>query len=645
MACSNTPAIDSSLIIPATNQQLQSCTKHVVDLYGSVQQHQAPHSTVTAIAGERKEHIDAMKASGTFEEVNAVVRKQGQEGLRLRKDGEVQVEYWIRTRYQLIKHRPYNLEAGLHRCCCIYACTCCEDPILDSQYMRRARSLGVIGIVTSIKNIYTNTPIGSTVRDFSVWGLFLSLLFFFLKSFVLLIKDGKHSSVDYFKLFGSIFSGVGLLFSFCDVFIHTYHRRFKTCKEWIEWRGNNVNNESSKCLRCLCCKRKDRNPVNEEHNNDSSCCLCMCRKRDAYFLMEEYISAPEAPDPTNCHRNKCKWCPKWITIAFDVVRVFLSEMIYYPTLLLSIFELCTQLVIHNHNLDMISVLTWLGCVFAILSMLGLVYIARAFILAGTVYSVAKLRDKKNTCEEATFHIMFVLYNYGLMVLQMFMIVAIGGVYYNGYYETYKEAKNNSNGNSSMADNYNLSGQLWYIIICGYATPILGMIMFFVMHHYWALNQYPIKVILDVLKSLKSSPKEAFDFLNEGENYAVTLGKVSDFLNEKQLIKDHRVIKNVKWFNKFGYPFMRPLHILLCYLYTLMLIAFFLCCVTTDVWFGPWDYYCVFVLVFGLIVNWYVLLVVVVWIVILVIVLLIIALILLLIYLISVNRYRHINWSN
>ena len=667
MACSNTPSIDSPLIVPATNQQLQSSTKHVV--YASIQQHRAPHSTVglTAIVGERKEeHIDAMRASGTFEEVNAVVRKQRQEG---QNDGEVQVEYWIRTRYQLIKHRTSNLEAGLHRCCCIYACTCCEDPILDSQYMRRARSLGVKGIITSIKNIYTNTPIGSTVRDFCVWGLFLSLLFFFLKSFVLLIKDEFyeiHSSIDYFKLYGSIFSGVGLLFSFCDVFIHTYHRRFKTCKEWIEWRGNNVNNESSKCLRCLCCKRKDRNPVNEEHNNDSCFrCLCMCRKRNAYDLMEESISAPEPSDPTNCRRNRSKCCPKWITTAFDVVRVFLSEMIYYPTLLLSIFELCTQLVINNNDLGMISVLTWLGCVFAFLSMLGLVYIARAFILAGTVYSAAKIRDKKNKCEGATFQIMFVLYSCGLMVLQMYMIVAIGSVYYNDYYEKYKEAttsRNNSNGlfgnlstspSDPMVDiNYNLSGQMRYIIVCGYGTPILGMMMFFVVHHYWAVNQYPIEVILDVFKSLKSSPKEAFIFLKEGENYAVTLGKVSDFLNEKQLIKDHRVIKNVNCFDKFIYPFKRPLHIFLCFLYTAMLIGFFSCCVSTGAehnvnrpWFGRWDYYYVFVVVFGFIVNWYVFLVVAVWIVILCIVLLIIAIILLLLYLKAVSRHRYVYWCD
>ena len=638
MACSNTPSIDHPLMIPTTNQQLQSSTKHVV--YGSIQQHQAPRGTVTAIAGERKEeHI---------EEINAVVHKQGQEG---RNDGEVQVDYWIRTRYQLIKHRPYNLEAGLHCCCCIYACTCCEDPILDNKYMRRTRSLGVKGIITSIKNIYTNTPIGSTVRDFCVWGLFLSLLFFFLTSSVPLIKDEKHSSIDYFKLYGSIFSGVGLLFSFCDVFIHTYHRRFKTCKEWIQWRGNNVNNESSKCLRCLCCKRKDRNPVIEEHNNDSCLwyrCLCMCRKRNAYDLMEESIPALEASDPTNCHRNRC--CPKWITVAFDVVRVFLSEMIYYPTLLLSIFELCTQLVINKNDLGMISVLTWLGCIFAILSMLGLVYIARTFILAGTVYSVAKLRDKKNKCEEATFQIMLVLYSFGLIVLQMFMIVAIGGVYYNDYYETYKEAKKNSNGNSPMVDiNYNLSGQMWYIIVCGYATPILGMIMFFVVHHYWALNQYPIKVILDVLRSLKSSPKEAFDFLNEGENYAVTLGKVSDFLNKEQLVKDHRDIKNFDCCYKFRYPFKRPLHIFLCFLYIAMLIGFFYCCVKSrdnrplfdgPLFNGPWDYYYIFVVVFGFIVNWYVCLVVVVWVTILCIVLLIIAMFVLFV---GLTRRLYICW--
>ena len=329
-------------------------------------------------------------------------------------------------------------------------------------------------------------------------------------------------------------------------------------------------------------------------------------------------------------------------------------MIYYPTLLLSIFELCTQLVSNKNDLSMISVLTWLGCVFAILSMLGLVYIARAFILAGTVYSVAKLRDKKNKCEEATFEIMFVLYNYGFMVLQMCMIVAIGGVYYNDYYKRYNDSFGSLSTSPPDSDiNYNLSGQMWYIIVCGYATPILGMIIFFVVHHYWALNQYPIKVILDVLKSLKSSPKEAFLFLKEGENYAVTLGKVSDFLNEKQLIKDHRDIKNVNCCYKFRYPFKQPLHIFLCFLYITMLIGFFYCCVKSRdnrLWFdgpwfdGPWDYYYIFVVVFGCIVNWYAFLVVAVWVAVwiafLCIVLLIIAIYVLLVVL---TRRIYICW--
>ena len=115
--------------------------------------------------------------------------------------------------------------------------------------------------------------------------------------------------------------------------------------------------------------------------------------------------------------------------------------------------------------------------------------------------------------------MFVLYSYGLMALQICMIVSIGHVYYNEYNERYKEVttpmnnRNTSSVNhatspSTVEINYSPSGQMWYVIICGYVTPIFGIIMCFVVCHYWT-QQFPIDVILDILESLKSSVKKQY----------------------------------------------------------------------------------------------------------------------------------------
>ena len=526
-------------------------------------------------------------------------------------------------------------------CCCFSTCSCdkllfecdCCDLCEDSQmfikkHVRKIQSLGVKGIYKSLRNIYTETPIGSTVKEVCVWGLFISFLILFQKSFALLIKNkvtGNDSYDYWFKLLATIFSGTGLLFSLFDTFFHAYHHRFKTCKEWKKWRQNNVNNDRSCCLRCLCCKRNDPNHVNvgsvEIEINDGH--------------QSDNLTAEEV---TMC-------CPKSVTTLIDIFRVLFAETLFYLSLTLSVFELCTELVINNNDPHMIKGTTWFGFIFSFFSTLCLVYIPRVFILTGTVYSVAKIRGKENIFKGAIFQVMFALYSYGLMALQMCMIVAIGGAYYNEYSERYIEASalvnisnassvnhtalllmnvsNASSGNYNTPPtvniNYSPSGQMWYVIVCGYVTPILGIIMFFVVCHYWT-QQFPIEVVLDIFESLKSSMKKAVLLKKLGKEYVETLEKLSKHLNKNNhKLIDYCVIRNLNFCYKFSYPFKRLAHIILCSLYIAMLIGFFACCVIIGSG-RAWILYYISVLVFGLIVNWYVFLVALFWPVTLVVVL-------------------------
>ena len=536
-------------------------------------------------------------------------------------------------------------ESSLEKCCCcclstcscdelmsMFECDCCQNLCRDNhvfikKHVRKAQSLGVKGIYKSLKNIYTDTPIGSTVKEVCVWGLFISFLALFTKSFVLLIKNkvAGNDSYDYwFKILGTIFSGIGLLFSFIDTIFHVYHRRFKTCKEWKQWRKDNLNNDSSCCLRCLCCKRKDqRDSLTAEEDS----------------MMEETTVEDEersrSPDPVHCCRDMCMCCPRSITTLIDVFRVFFAETLFYVNLILSVFELCTELVINNNDLHMIKVTTWFGFIFSFFSTLCFNYIARVFILAGTIYSVAKIRGKESIFKGAMFQIMFVLYSYGLMALHICMIVAIGRMYYNEYNERYKAATtpmtinnvlsvNHTTSPPTVNINYSPSGQMWYVIVCGYVAPIFGIVMFFVVCHYWT-QQFPIDVILDILKSLKSSVKKTVLLKKVGEEYIETLEKLSRHLNESKFA-DYQDIKDLNFWYKFGYPFKRPVHIILCYFYIAMLVGFFICCaiIGSD---NACDPYYIFVLVFGLIVNWYMFLVTLFWPAVLVVILAIIAAIL------------------
>ena len=79
-----------------------------------------------------------------------------------------------------------------------------------------------------------------------------------------------------------------------------------------------------------------------------------------------------------------------------------------------------------------------------------------------------------------------------------MIVAIGARFHFEYKNS--EDKNNMNGNNdteidmdsnTSRDKYLPSGQLWYMIIFTYFIPVVGMFMFFVVHHYWTQKSFVI----------------------------------------------------------------------------------------------------------------------------------------------------------
>ena len=172
-------------------------------------------------------------------------------------------------------------------------------------------------------------------------------------------------------------------------------------------------------------------------------------------------------------------------------------------------------------------------------------------------------------------------------------------------------------------NYSPSGQMWYVIVCGYVTPILGIIMFFVVCHYWT-QQFLIEVVLDIFESLKSPMKKAVLLKKLGKEYIETLENLSKHLNKYNRKRAYcwDIVMDVNICYKFSYPFKRLVHIILCYLYIAVLIGFFVSCASIGSG-RAWILYYISVLVFGLIVNWYAFLVALFWPVILVVILVVI----------------------
>ena len=731
--------------VPLTEQQLQPYTNHIVEEQprAMVSADQPPESVTFEVKAEQQ--TVAMAAIGIEKAANeqceriavtdmkAIMQKQEFEVRKKTETSEGQIiERWILTRYQFmidiaimeIEHTKYQhmiegdtpvyspsaFEKCLDFCCSAYSCKWLSSPfkkhqqnqqdkqkeekdlIPKTESIRRAQTLGVKYIAVSIHNIFTSTPLGSTVREIAVYGGYLWALLFFLISLSSFIKDQINENDrddDFFGLFKTIFGIIGMFFLTFDLFYHVCHRRVQTCKEWKQWREI----------------KKNANPVGEEIDGAN----------------DRVKKSAEQPDSADCCKDKCKCCPKPCSTAFDVARVFVMEMLYYPSLILSIFQFATEFVVNNSDPHMINVTTWLSNIIGFVGQLSFVYLTRAFILAGTVYSVAKIRNKKDLLEGAKFQVTFVVYTYGLMIIQICMIVAIGATYYNEYNKLYQEVTTmpssghgssgndptitptitstiaptvtltvfpnitppitptitptvslnvtpivtptttptvsltvtptitptNTPTNTPVTDiNYRLSGELWFMICCAFMTPILGVIMFFVVHHFWT-QKFPIEVILDFLKVLKKrSIKGTLTSWND-EEINEKISQITHYLNDKQLQEDVKKIPSGRnrFCDKLTYPFKSPLHVILCLLYAIMLLTFFICCIVKGPG-GGWLFFYFVAFAFGLVVNLYACSVAAVWIAIFVGTLIVIAYILLILILfccISINATSNKNY--
>ena len=359
---------------------------------------------------------------------------------------------------------------------------------------------------------------------------------------------------------------------------------------------------------------------------------------------------------TGTEESCCKIiCSKWSNI-FDISRLVISEVIFYPLLICDLFEVIVGRGLEGKSPgDIVGIILF---VVSLLSMIITVYIARIVILLAMVVNTSNVStpDKNLVKEDGTlpsehnpeilksnfwYRVSFCVHVILQMLAQVVMYIAIAAKIRYDNRHFYRS------GNTD--ENIYASSYLWYMMFAGFVTPTLGLISFFVVTHYWS-QQYPIGYRIQTMEifrmtligthevlSMKKTIQEGNRKLAEsfkGENKKAML---ANFLSVFTPLKNEfSELFKKSWGEKFLYPFKAPMLVVICLVYAALQLAFVICAaqavdemgtvVTHVLNGGTWVIFYIFAIIVGFIANVYSFLVAGVWIAIVAIVLAVIAMV-------------------
>ena len=209
---------------------------------------------------------------------------------------------------------------------------------------------------------------------------------------------------------------------------------------------------------------------------DFPCFKCCKHNRD---------SGSGAPDPSAGRNNCCKECVKYTRSVFDVGRVILAELLFYPILISDIFEMITsETYFFDNAVDGISFVLF-GLSLA--SQLFFVYIVRiAVLIAANCHSQKErvpdkdIRDKcdfdPNISKSARyFQCYFAFHVCAQMVAQILMFIIIAGAIREENKHLFEEVIED--------ESIHASNKLWYMLVAGYILPICGILTFFIVTYF------------------------------------------------------------------------------------------------------------------------------------------------------------------
>ena len=352
-------------------------------------------------------------------------------------------------------------------------------------------------------------------------------------------------------------------------------------------------------------------------------------------------------DKNEMKKGCCGKCYARCSNLFDIMRLILSEVIFYPLLVCDIFELIIGRGFEGKSPgDILGIVLF---VISLILMILTVYVARIVVLIGMVRNATAVRTPKpKEIEEdkqkesvydltirksalwyqASFCVHVVLQ----MLAQLMMYIAIAAkIRYDNrnFYE---------NGNTD--EGIHISSNLGFMIFAGYVLPACGLFTFFIVTYYWS-QQYPIGYRIDMMSIFIMTKYAMTDILNikkvvqeeaekmsknihekaEGKKSQIVVDKLLNFgLNP--LKADFDEIFNKAWYNKFLFPFKTPTLVIICLIYAVFQLAFVLCAaqavdemgeiVIQILNGGGWVIYYIIAVIVGIIANLYVFLVAGLW---------------------------------
>ena len=309
------------------------------------------------------------------------------------------------------------------------------------------------------------------------------------------------------------------------------------------------------------------------------------RSIQAIYRKTAQVFHPEKDITKNKSPTKIVCCKEFVTNMFDVGRMVLSELIFYPLLICAMFDM---IIFESYSFDTeANQISFVLFIVSTISMLAFVYITRIVI---SISAMCKLRKKrcledcstssclcsfllslpfrkfKSTIYEAIhFQKYFVLHLIGQAVSQMVMMAAIGTLIRSENMHFFEDCLTD--------ESIHVSGYLWYMIVAGYILPALGFISFFFTTYYW-LQEFLIGISIDFI-SILHMPSIVEKLGIQTEERREKINEIIRYFNFDELkssFDDQLHKKSCFW--KCFYPFQSPLAALYTFLYAIFHAGFF-----------------------------------------------------------------------
>ena len=324
----------------------------------------------------------------------------------------------------------------------------------------------------------------------------------------------------------------------------------------------------------------------------------------------------------------------------DFIRMALSELIFYPLVICSIFEVVTsQAYRFNSAADGVN---FVLLIITLTLLLFFVYLVRIVLLIFTNYLLQKARKLPKVEEESKqvkqhqynssirnsallFEIYFIYHVIAQMVIQVLMIIAIGAKIRDDNSHLFENAVNTEQPSTiidsgttatttiptttstdiKINESIHVSVTLWYMLIGGYIFPAFGVITFFLANYFW-LQEYPIGFCIDCLSVMNITKR------NESGSI---VDQINRYIHFMELKNEFKLLRQNTCCDKFIYPFKSPQMVIICIAYTLLQLGFVVCAGVSSV--GPlggggWLFFYIVAIVMGFIANLHVFTIAIFW---------------------------------